>query len=93
MAAPKTSTEMLLSHEHGLTKSYTQYDSADRPFRVYTAVTNAANGDNCLVTEYIYRDAVSTQVKGVKEGYGTWDSSAIPDSAFSGVPAYAPGLG
>jgi len=87
---PKTASELLTLHKSELVKVYVELDLNSRPFRLYTANTKAKTGDPCIVTEYIYAGLTSTQIKGRKEGYTTWDESWIPDSAFSSVPQYNP---
>lgn len=83
MATPTTKTELIKTGEHELIKVYQLLDAQNRPFKIYTTSTNASDGDPCLVTEIIYVDTLSTQVLAQKEGYDVWDSSWIPDSAFT----------
>jgi len=89
MTTPNTAEELLTLHKNGLVKVYQEYDGSGRPFRVYSTHTNAVTGSPCVVTEYIYI-GITTQIKGRKEGYTTWDATWIPDSAFSSVPDYKP---
>lgn len=55
-------------------KSYITYDGQSRMEYVYEARANAANGDPCLVTQYVY-DGLSNRVTKMKETQGTWSSA------------------
>ena len=76
-------TELIKSTEHELVKQYQELDIIGRPKFLFTAPTDAVNGAPCLVTEFLYMDDTSTQVRGKTEGYDVWDTSWIPDSSFS----------
>lgn len=76
-------TEMIITSEHELVKQYQLLDLQNRPSKVYTAPTNAKSGDPCIVTEYIYADAITTLVQGKTQGYDVWDESWVPDANFT----------
>lgn len=80
---PTTKTEMLMTTEKELIKQAHILDIQSRPGFLYTASANAKAGDPCLVTQFLYVADDSTVLKGKKEGYAIWDSSWVPDSAFS----------
>lgn len=83
MATPTTKTELIKTSEHELIKLYQLVDGQDRPYKIYTASTNAVQGDPCLVTEIIYSSPTSTMVLAQKEAYDSWDTSWIPDNSFT----------
>jgi hypothetical protein len=83
MATPTTKTELLVTGEHELVKVYQLLDGQNRPYKIYTASTNAVDGDPCLVTEIVYVSPTSTAVLAQKDGYDEWDSTWIPDSSFT----------
>ncbi len=69
--------------ENELVKQFQLIDPQGRPWKIFTAPSNAKNGDPCLVTEFIYPDSISTVVRGRQDGYESWDKDFIPDSDFS----------
>jgi hypothetical protein len=81
--AQQSKTDLLKTHANELVKTYVELDGAGRASKLYTTQENAPHGAPCLVTEYIYQSPVSTVVKGTKEGVTTWDSTWVPDSAFT----------
>ena len=83
MAAPTTKTELLRSHAHELVKVYIEFDGQDRPSKQYVASVTVLDGGLCQVTEYIYKDSTSTQVKAMKEGYSLWDTDWEADFTVS----------
>lgn len=83
MATPTSKTELLKTAEAELVKQYQELDAQGRPFKIYTAPTNATDGTPCLVTEIIYQSIGSSVMLGKKEGYSEWDTTWIPDSAFT----------
>lgn len=83
MATPTTKTEIIQTASHELIKQYQLVDILGRPSRLYTASSNAKQGDPCLVTEFLYVSPTSTIMKGKLDGYDTWDKDFIPDSAFT----------
>lgn len=83
MATPTTRTELLQTVEKELIKQHQALDSFGRPEFLYTAPVYAKSGDNCLVTEFLYVDNVSSTLKGKKEGYSLWSVDFIPDSDFT----------
>lgn len=83
MATPTSKTEILKMSENELIKQYQLVDILGRPYKLYTAPTNAANGAPCLVTEFIYQSPTSTIMKGKIEGYSNWDKDFVPDTDFT----------
>ena len=83
MGTPTTKTELIKTVEKELIKQFQLLDILGRPYKLYTASTNALNGDPCLVTEFIYQSPTSTVMKGKKEGYSQWDTTFVPDSSFT----------
>lgn len=83
MATPTTKTELLKTAEHEVIKQYQQLDTYGRPWKLYTASSNAIQGDPCLVTEFLYVDTITTTLKGKLDGYTTWDTDFVPDSSFT----------
>lgn len=76
-------TQQIITNEKELTIQYQLLDGQQRPLRIYEAPVTAITGTPCLVTEYIYQNGTSVIIKGKKESYGVWDSSWVPDSAFT----------
>lgn len=76
-------TTQIITNELELTKQYQLLDSEGRPSKIFEAPITAITGTPCLVTEYIYQNGTSTTIKGKKEAYATWDTSWVPDSAFT----------
>lgn len=83
MSTPTTKTELIKTAEKELIKQFQLLDIQGRPSKLYTASTNAKNGDPCLVTEFIYQNSSSTIMKGKKEGYSQWDTTFVPDASFT----------
>ncbi len=55
-------------------KTYSVYDPSGRLIEFYEAATDAADGNNCLLTTYEY-DGVSSRVLKTKESIAQWDAS------------------
>lgn len=77
MATPTTQTELLKVQREELIKSYTALDAYDRPEYVYTARTDAANGDSCTRVQYVYASSTSAVVIKMKETYSLWVSATM----------------
>ena len=67
-------TSELKKHAHELVKQYLVYDGANRVTDVYTARTDAVNGEVCEHTQYTYVGATPL-VEKRKENISTWNSS------------------
>lgn len=80
---PQDGSEFLVTSEHELIKRFQLLDVYGRPHKLYTASSNALNGDPCLVSEFIYVDNITTILKGKIEGFANWDNSFVPDSSFT----------
>lgn len=79
----KSKTDLIVTAENEIVKQYQERDGQSRVVRLYEASVYAKTGSPCKVTEYIYLNGTSTQIKGKKEGYSTWDETWVPDSAFT----------
>jgi hypothetical protein len=79
----QSKTDLLIMKENEMVKEYQELDGQNRPSKIYTAPVDAVQGQKCLVTEYIYQNPTSSVFKGKKESYSTWDTSWVPDSAFT----------
>lgn len=73
MADPNVSG-YIATHSKENVKQYLAYDASSRMEYVYEARSNAAHGDKCLKTQYVY-DGVSTRIIKMKETESLWDSS------------------
>lgn len=75
-----TPTELLRSHQNGQTKTHVVLDGTDRPTLVFTAVVDAKEGDPCMCTEYVYKNATSVIAINQQERVYKW--KAIWDSLY-----------
>ncbi|HZX13694.1 MAG TPA: hypothetical protein VFF49_04765 [Thermodesulfobacteriota bacterium] len=71
----KTAIELLKSHSSEQVKQHTVVDSQGRPKFVFTTYIGAQNGDPCMVDEYVYINATSTQVINRQERVYKWKSA------------------
>ncbi len=55
-------------------KKYYVFDGSARMTDVYEARSNAAHGDTCLHTQYVY-DGATFRIQKSKEQNATWDSA------------------
>ena len=62
-------------------KTYIQFDGANRIWKVWQAPTEAITGTPALLTEYIYTTPTSTVVQAEKEVLSSWDASY--DASFT----------
>jgi hypothetical protein len=83
-----TATELLRSHEKEQVKQHVVFDAQDRPKYVFTAAISAEDGDPCLVMEYVYRDATSTQIMDRQERTYAWKSAWDANFAFNPATSY-----
>lgn len=60
--------------ENELSKFYYAYDALNRLEYIYEAVTEAIDGEVCIVTRFVY-DGVTQRVVLQKEYNGTWSST------------------
>ena len=76
MALPHSpkATDLVKSHLAEAVKQYLVYDGFGRMIEVYTALTEAQNGEQCGKTTYEYNGG-TTQVIKMKEELATWDST------------------
>lgn len=70
-------TSLLKSQLHELSKTYILLDGEDRPWKIYSARTDAKDGDPCLITIYEYKDATSTIIIKRKEDDDIWVSATM----------------
>lgn len=64
-----------LTQAHELVKMYSTFDAQNRLEFVYTAPTEAGNGDPCTIVQYVYRSVSSMDIMKMKESNGNWDST------------------
>lgn len=86
----KTKTELLKSHSKEQVKQHIVFDLQERPQFVFTAYIDASDGDPCEVTEYVYRNASSTQVKNRQERVYNWNANWDTDFTFDPTVDYDP---
>lgn len=65
----------LRTQAHEFVKTFTVYDAQDREIEIFTARTDAADGDVCSKITMTYRNATSTQVEKYKEERATWSAA------------------
>jgi hypothetical protein len=70
-------TSLLKAHLHELTKSYIELDGQERPFKIYSAHTDARDGEPCLVTIYEYASPTSTVIIKRKEDEDVWVAATM----------------
>ncbi len=75
-----TKTELFKIQAHEQVKQHLVFDAQDRPIFVFTCAIGTKNNEPCSVTEYVYRNTSSTQVKDRQERVSKWNS--IWDSNF-----------
>jgi hypothetical protein len=89
----KTATELLKSHAHEQVKQHIVLDSQSRPKFVFTTYVGAVEGDPCMVDEYIYANATSTQVinrqERVYKWKAAWEAGAL-GFTFNPATSYDP---
>jgi hypothetical protein len=84
MSDPRVTTksELLKTHLYETVKNYVVYDGQNRQWKVYTAKSDAKDGEPCIVTEYIYTGPAATTLKGTKEASAIWDDTWV-DADFT----------
>lgn len=70
-------TSLLKAQLHELSKTFIELDVQERPFKIYTARTDAKDQEPCIVTTYIYKDSTSSVVIKRKEDEGVWVSATM----------------
>lgn len=81
----QTATELLKSHKDSQVKQHIVVDAQLRPKFVFTTYIGAEEGDPCMVDEYVYLNATSTQIIARQERVYKWKSAW--DSGFVFNPA------
>lgn len=80
-------TELLKTQASEQVKQHIVFDAQSRPVLVFTCGVGTKNNEPCSVTEYVYRDATSTQIKSRQERVykwnSTWDANFIFNPALS----------
>ena len=79
-----TATEQLISQLNGQVKQHIVLDAQARQKFIFTAPIHTEEGGPCLVTEYVYKDASSTQIINRQERSYKW--KAVWDSLFTFDP-------
>lgn len=74
MAKGQDKRSPLLTQAGELVKQYITYDGNNRMQYVYTANTDADDGDVCTRVEYTY-DGSSARIEKMKETLQTWQAS------------------
>lgn len=64
----------LITHANEFMKEFLVYDGSDRVISIYSAHTNAAHGDSCILTTYEYVTG-TIRIEKKKDALSTWDSS------------------
>jgi hypothetical protein len=67
-------SDFLSTHLKEAVKQHIEYDGFHRMIAVYVANIDAANGDYCMLTRYVY-DGNSTRVVYMAESLANWDST------------------
>lgn len=78
----KTKTEILKSLEGEQLKQHIVYDADIRPILIFEAPINTADGEPCLVTEYVYRTGENEVVSRQERQYrwkSVWETDFIFD--------------
>jgi len=78
--AVKNKTSLLKSHLNEQMKTHIVYDGSIRPKYIFTAEIDAAEGDPCLVTEYVYHPTSTSDIIHRQERVYKW--KAVWDAAF-----------
>jgi hypothetical protein len=86
----KNKTSLLKSHQLEQAKQHIVYDAQARPQFIFTADINCAAGDPCLVTEYVYRNATSTDIICRQERIYAWKASWDSLFVFDPTADYDP---
>lgn len=73
MSDSKSTTAHIKTQANERIKQHVIFDLQGRPWKVYTAQVNANKGQECEVTEYVYKAIDSTDMKARKEGVDVWD--------------------
>lgn len=74
--ATESKRKGLLTQAWELTKSYSTYDVLNRVEYIYTAPTDAKDGAECTLVQYVY-DAATTRIVKMKESYSTWVAATM----------------
>jgi len=85
-----TATELLKSHANEQVKQHIVLDSQSRPKFVFTTYIGAGEGDPCLVDEYVYAGATSTQVISRQERVYKWKAAWEAGFVFDPTASYDP---
>jgi hypothetical protein len=72
----KSKTDLLQTVHKGINKEYVEFNPLGLPQRKYIAPAEAADGEPCLIVEYVYYSG-KTIIKGRKEGISAWSSGFI----------------
>lgn len=86
----KTKSELFKSQKDEQVKQHIVYDAQDRPVLVFTAYIEAEDGDPCSATEYVYRNATSTQVVDRQERVYAWKAAWDANFVFDPTVSYDP---
>lgn len=85
-----TKTELLKSHLHEQVKQHIVYDAVGRPKFIFTAYIGVLEGEPCMCTEFIYKNATETDIKDRQERVYKWKSAWESDFTFDPAADYDP---
>ena len=85
-----TKEELLKALRAGQVKQHLVYDAVGRIQFAFDAPIATADGEPCLVTEYVYRDAASTQIRDRQERVYSWKVVWEGNFVFDATTSYDP---
>lgn len=74
MSKEASVSEMVSTHFAEAVKTYSAFDGSDRLEFHYVAHVDTKDGEQCMVTQYVY-DGTTTRVQKTKESKVAWDGS------------------
>ena len=84
----KTALELLKTHANEQVKQHIVFDAQTRPKFIFTTYIGATEGAPCMVDEYVYLNATSTQVIGRQERVYKWKDAWDTDFVFDPTSSY-----
>lgn len=85
-----TKTELLKTQASEQVKQHLVFDIQDRPVFVFTCAIGTKNNEPCSVTEYVYRNPSSTQIKDRQERVSKWNAAWDANFVFDATVSYDP---
>lgn len=71
----RTAIELLKTHANEQVKQHIVLDAQGRPKYIFTTYIGAGEGDPCMVDEYVYANAISTQIINRQERVYKWKAA------------------